>query len=108
MSSVYPGVPFGAPSLFRVYPCERRNPNESQIHNRVRRRSRSPLHTNGAQTQEGGIKVLSDLGKKLLNLASDLSEAVKEQNWFKVRGVQNDLIKMSIDEGAEEVVPNDQ
>lgn len=52
--------------------------------------------------------MLSDLGKKLLNLASDLSEAVKEQNWFKVRGVQNDLIKMSIDEGAEEVVPNDQ
>jgi hypothetical protein len=52
--------------------------------------------------------MLSDLGAKLLNLASDLAEAVKEKNWFKVNGVQNALIDMVEKEGGQEDVSNDQ
>lgn len=52
--------------------------------------------------------MLTDFGKKLLNLASDLADAVKEKNWFKVNGVQNALIDIVKTEGEQNDVPNDQ
>lgn len=46
--------------------------------------------------------MLSEKGERLLNLASDLDDAQKSQNWFAVNGVKNTLIEMAKEEGAEE------
>ncbi|MNN78191.1 hypothetical protein D3C81_1947220 [compost metagenome] len=56
----------------------------------------------GMSNYEGEYTTMDETAKTLLDLASDLADAKKIENWFGVNGVINSLIDMAKAEGAED------